>query len=108
MRAFFRCMFWRLAYLFQRRPTDFGDYLTRMSRTGWPWRQFRPNVRHNHDGREWEIWLANERSYVESGVMLKVDVQVSETTGRIVGFCVHDETLAMMRRCLLAETEDVT
>jgi hypothetical protein len=58
----------------------------------WPWKKFRPSVWHNDDGDQWEIYLADERSFTRPQT-IQVDCQIGMESGNIVGFVVYDETL---------------
>jgi len=90
---YMRWAFWRVVYLFLRKPRDLTDWLTKSERIRPPWWQFRPNVWHNDDGRMWHVWLDNESAYTKSEQDLRVELHVGQETGRIVGFNVWDENL---------------
>ena len=93
MTKLLRYCYWRTVYLFRRRPADLDEFLDKVTRTRWPWWEFRPSVLRNEVGRMWQVYLAEERGYTEPGVTLTVNAHVSRETGRIVGFDVHDEDL---------------
>ena len=88
-------LFWNIAYI-GRRPKDLGAFLVKMERTSWPWRRFKPNVFHNDDGHQWEIYLTDQGSYTVSGVPLRADVMFDHDTNAVVGMTIYDETLRMI------------
>lgn len=85
-------LFWRVCYAFRPTPRSFEGYLLRGMRTWWPWKKFRPSVWHNDDGKEWEIYLTDERSHTVRRT-IAVDCHIGMESGDIVGFDVWDETL---------------
>ncbi len=88
-------LFWRIAYCFCPRPATWSKGLKRLQRTG-PMplsKQFKPHVCHN--GNEWEVWLGDEPSHTEPGVLLTVDAHVSNETGKVVGLSVLDIALSL-------------
>lgn len=86
-----RWLFWNAVALVWR-PKEFGPYLRLRAECMWPWRKFVPNVWHNDDCREWQIYLADEPTYTRRQAM-ELEVHVSQETGRIVGFDIWDEHL---------------
>ena len=93
MISFLRWLFWCGYYSVRRRPTDFGDWLQRSERRWAPWKKFRANVFRNDAHNSWEIYLRDERSHELPGVMIVVDVQISNVTGSVVGLTVYDHDL---------------
>lgn len=92
MLKFARWFFWRVFYTFRLRPKTFEGYMLRAIRRRWPWRKFRPSVWHNDDGKEWQIYFADERAFTERRT-ISVDCHIGMDSGTIVGFDVYDEIL---------------
>ena len=89
-----RWIFWESVYLFRREPREFGATLLKMDRTRKPWWKFKPHVRHNKLGKEWEVWLDDETTYVKGHVFLMVDLHVTRGDNlRVVGLTICDESL---------------
>ncbi len=89
-------LFWTLYYACRPSPRSFDDKMSRMLRTWWPWRKFRPSVWHNDDGAMWHIYLTDERTFSRLQT-IKVDCQIGMESGNIVGFNVWDETLQAVK-----------
>lgn len=90
---FIKWLCWTVTYWFRRRPTDLDAVLAKGRRCRWPWKKFRPYVRHNDDGNCWEVYFTGEYDYT---VHRPLDVQchIGRETGDIVGLTIRDETLA--------------
>lgn len=93
VRKFLSYFFWNLGYCFRLEEKDFGAFLLRSNRTRWPWKKFRPSVWYNEDGRQWEIYFTNERSYAVLNNQLSVELHVGMETGRVTGLTIWEEFL---------------
>ena len=96
MKRFAIWLFWRVWYLGRMQPRpgpkSLEKLFVRQDRTRWPWWKFKPHLRHNGDGSQWEIWFAEDRCYSER-TTIEATVHRSDDTGEIVGLTIYDETL---------------
>lgn len=103
MKRLLRYLFWRLVYVFRRRPRTFDAFLLWGTRCRPPWWKFKPSLFRNDAGNQWEVYLANERCHMKRGI-LAVELHIGCDTGQIVGFTVFDEVLKAIDEELKATT----
>lgn len=84
-------LLWRLVYWCRGEPTDLPGYILFLERTR-KRKPFKPCLRHNQDGRQWEVYFENEMSYCERRT-LTLEVYVGQKSGRVTGLIVWDEQL---------------
>lgn len=90
---YLKWLFWTVVYAFRRRPKGFFSILKKALRCRRPWWKFRPSVYHNDEGREWEVFLANEDTYTRRCCIPDCEVAISRETGHVIGVTLYDEIL---------------
>ena len=91
MTAVVRWAFWNTVYFFRirRERVEWHSWWRMMRRCRKPWAEFSPHVFRNDAGKQWEVYLSDERP-VYSNETLKCSVGRSRETGEILAVTIYD------------------